>query len=313
VVTTLTPTSGPQIRLALAILSLALIAYPGTARAQASSNAVSADQLFREGERLFLAGSIHEACETFAASQKLDPAPGTLTNLALCHEKEGKPASAWRELNDLAALALRAGKKDRERAARLRAVTLEQTLARVSVRVPPGVKVSSVDLDGAPIGVATLSDSFPVDPGPHVFRVVDSQGHETRADVTIPSGPGTTPLAITFPTEATLGPTPVPVAPSTRASTKTFGWALLGAGAAGVVAGGAFGALAAVHKDDHPNDSAFTFATMSDVAIVVGLAAAAVGTYFVVTSPRPPSATLAWRVSPSISRDSGQLWLEGTF
>jgi hypothetical protein len=163
------------------------------------------------------------------------------------------------------------------------------------------------------MNVASLADSFPIDPGPHVLHLVDAQGHEARADVTIPAGPGTTPLAIAFPAEAALGPGPLPVVTTVRASTKTLGWALLGVGTSGVAAGGAFGVLAAVHKDDHPNDSAFTFATMSDVAIGVGLAAAAVGAYFVLTSPRPPSATLAWSVSPSISRDGGQLRLGGTF
>jgi hypothetical protein len=307
----------------LAVLAPSLV--PKRARAQSSPNGVIAEQLFREGERLFKAGKTHEACEKFAASNKLDPAPGTLNNLALCHEKEGKTASAWLEQSELAGLAARAGKRDREQAARAKAAALGRLLPKARVHVPETVTLASVALDGAPLNMAALGEPFPIDPGAHSIRALDDRQRVVTIDFVVPTGPGTTAVVLTF---ASALPVLSPIATAdvlqpAPSGSSTLGWAFIGVGAAGVAAGAVFGLLANAHKNDHPNDSAFTFATASDVTAIVGVAAVATGIYFVLRPPNgPPSPTVAssargtWpdlTVSPVLSPTGGQLRLGGAF
>ncbi|HMG55193.1 MAG TPA: hypothetical protein VK601_16970, partial [Kofleriaceae bacterium] len=66
--------------------SLAVIAALGALAALAGSAVASpeSDQLCRAGRDLLKAGKIAEACDSFAASQKLQSRVGTLLNLADC-------------------------------------------------------------------------------------------------------------------------------------------------------------------------------------------------------------------------------------
>src|SRR5262249_39756309 len=57
--------------------------------------------LFDQGRALMEQGKTAEACAAFEQSMKLDPQRGTLYNLGLCHEKLGKIATAWSELDEL--------------------------------------------------------------------------------------------------------------------------------------------------------------------------------------------------------------------
>ncbi|NOU28880.1 MAG: hypothetical protein HOO96_13330, partial [Polyangiaceae bacterium] len=49
-----------------------------------------AETLFREGRKALEAGDYAVACAKFAESQRIEPAPGTLLNLAGCEERSGK-------------------------------------------------------------------------------------------------------------------------------------------------------------------------------------------------------------------------------
>src|SRR4051812_19346522 len=92
------------------LLSLLATALPAHADASAAEQA-AADALFNEAQRLVLAGRAAEACPKFVESQRLDPALGTILNLADCLEKIGQTASAWALFNDLQDTAQRAGDK----------------------------------------------------------------------------------------------------------------------------------------------------------------------------------------------------------
>ena len=61
------------------------------------------------------AGNTAEACARFAESYRFEASSGTLINLALCHEKEGKIATAWAEYRDAARVARDWGRKESRR------------------------------------------------------------------------------------------------------------------------------------------------------------------------------------------------------
>src|SRR6516165_6810017 len=91
------------------------------AAAQDASNKAAAEALFRDGRTLYDQGKFPEACAKFAESQRLDPAPGTLLNLAGCYEKNGQTASAWATFKEAMAASHVKGRTDWEDLARTRA------------------------------------------------------------------------------------------------------------------------------------------------------------------------------------------------
>ena len=97
----------------LAAIAAAAIPLGVSSRAEAQPTAAIAEQLFRDGRALIGQGKFDEACEKFAASQRLAPAIGTLLNLAVCREKQGRDATAWSLYADAEAQAQRAGDKAR--------------------------------------------------------------------------------------------------------------------------------------------------------------------------------------------------------
>jgi len=137
-----------------------------------NANAAAAEALFREGKKLYESKSYSEACEKLQESQRLDPASGTLLALALCHEADGKLATAWAEYADVSALLKREGRSDKELAARERVAVLEAKLSTLTVVVPDATGWAGLEVkrDGVPIGRASWGSAVPVDPGEHVVE-----------------------------------------------------------------------------------------------------------------------------------------------
>src|SRR5262249_17702632 len=103
-----------------------------------------------------------------AESQRLAPGTGALLALALCHEKEGKTASAWAEFREVAPVARRDGRADRSQMAEEHAAALEPKLARLTVTGDPetaGVVGLVVRRDGAEMNRAAWGTPAPVDAG----------------------------------------------------------------------------------------------------------------------------------------------------
>ena len=99
------------------------------ARAQASENTTIAESLFRDAQTRLAAGDVPAACDLFARSQRVEAALGTLLNLAACHERDGKTATAWTEFQNAIGWAVRTGDHAREQYARAHATSLEATAA----------------------------------------------------------------------------------------------------------------------------------------------------------------------------------------
>jgi hypothetical protein len=228
-------------------------------------------------------GHVTEACRELAESQRLDPGGGTLLNLAVCHEREGRTASAWAEFNEALPLAIRAGRVDRAKLARERIAALEPVLSKIRIDVPSSV--DSVDLeirrDETVVRRPAWGMAMPVDPGAHVVSAVAPGKRAWSTTVTLTAGGAVVsvvvpelerePPAIPPPVIApavSVEPTIVAAPPPSRGPIVTpdvpaqdeapsfgsvarrpIGVATLGVGAAGVVVGAVAGAIA-VSKHD---------------------------------------------------------------
>ncbi len=190
-------------------------ATPPAASASAEpqgSPARQAELLFDEGIALLKAKKFAEAYAKFEESQKLDPAPGTLFNLATCEEGQGRFATAARRWREGLAL-LPAGDSRRANAEKYAAEADSKAgrlVLRLAPQAPPG---TTATLDDRPLGAGDLAAAIVVDPGAHRI-VVRAPGYEPR-DITATTASGETREVALTPGPATQSPsaTAGPTAP----------------------------------------------------------------------------------------------------
>ncbi len=140
------------------------------ARAEPSGMEVAlAETLYRQARELMAQGKYDAACPKLAESYRLDRATGTLLNLASCHERQGKVATAWSEFVDSAEAARRDGRSDRVKFSEDRIRALEPQLSRLTLNLAPDAEAPGLEvrLDGALIRPAARGVPTPVDPGKH--------------------------------------------------------------------------------------------------------------------------------------------------
>jgi hypothetical protein len=322
-----TPTvSRARRRRLLAIAALVgILGAPSAARAQAVDAAL-AESLFREGKALMDKNRLAEACPKLAESQRLDPGSGTMLALALCHERQGKHATAWAAYNEAATMARAAGRADRQEAATQRAAALEGKLSRLVVSVDPAARAApglSVRRDGAPLPDAAWGVSIPVDPGEHLIEA---------------SAPGKEPWSV----RVTLGATRdhqrvvVPALADQRSTggdgvdkpRRIAAFVVGGAGVAALGVGAVFGAMAISKRSRAEdlcggaspcasangvasNDQAKTFALVSNITLGAGVAAAGTGLFLLLTSRTKTAAPLP--VGVRVSRHEAGLVIDQTW
>jgi len=150
-------------------------------RVEGTDNTAIADALFVAARGLMEAERYPEACAKLAESYRLDPASGTLLNLAVCHEHEGKLASAWGEFRAALHEAEAAQRADRAQLAREHADALGPELPFLALEVPGAARVPGLEIvrNGVPTLEAAWTDELPVDPG-RVRLEVRAPGYQTQ-------------------------------------------------------------------------------------------------------------------------------------
>jgi len=292
-----------------------------SAHAQQRTDRVLAEALFREGRELMEANKVSEACVKFAESYRIDRALGTLINLALCHEKEGKTASAWAEFNEAAADAA-VEHDDREAFARKHIAALAPELPRLSMSVAPATSALAnleIRLDGHPVGKAAWSSPLPIDPGEHELGASADGKRPYLTKFTVPKGAGTTNLAVPvledLPKAIELKPPTDTTQDSGGGSTqKTIGYITTGVGVVGLLAGTAFGLTAMSAKSDRDarctgnnlcdqegvdkDQDARSAATVSTIGFIAGGVLTAGGLVLIFTAPKKKAPTSSVGIGP---------------
>ena len=230
------------------VMCAVAVVLGGTSRADAEPTADDkglANLLFQEGRTLLLQGRIPEACKKLEESQRLDPAGGTLLNLALCHEREQQLARSWSEYNEAMLVARRDGRRDREVEAANHVRDLEPRLSRLTIVVPPETRVDGlrVERDGREVGPGAWSTAIPVDGGEHVVRATAPGREPFSVSMTLDPASDArtvaipvlaTPIVVVTAPRVTLSEQPP--APMTAATAAHLRWAGLATAGAGVVA-----------------------------------------------------------------------------
>lgn len=321
-----------------AALALVLAGAEGRASAQSSTDRTLAESLFRQGREAMDKGNVADACAKFAESYRLDKALGTQLNLALCHEKEGRVATAWAEFNDAADEAHR-DHDDREAFARKHIAALEVELPRVRFVVDPANLASSgieIRIDGIILGQAAWSALVPVDPGEHVVEATATDKRPWKTKITIVRAASVTnitvpPLQGAPQVRASLPPThkASDQNSSSGSTQRVLGVIAAGLGVAGLAVGGALGLKAIALKGERdsqckPNnvcsaeglskdDDARTAATLSTIGFVAGGALVVSGAVLYFTAPSGSPIAGAGTVGMAVAPRGAALSVNGTW
>lgn len=297
-------------RCVASLLVIAALARSASARAEPQAEAL-AQVLFDEGLALMSDGRFAEACPKLAESQRLDPAGGTLLNLASCLERLGRLASAYATYNDALSAAIRDGRKDRESTAREKIADLRPRLSHVLLRLPADSNVRELLVDGISIGRSAWGTPLPLDVGPHTLAAsapgcepwqstLTLEGEREERTIDVPRLDSLTPPW----RPEVLAPRVAPPPPPMRPRSSTGVW-LAGAGGALVGAGLVVGLIAYGKKSESDDacptrttctpegissmETANALAWGSNITIGVGLVTAVVGGALLLARPRSSS------------------------
>lgn len=239
-----------------ALVGLSGLASTGAARGDEGV----AERLFLEGRALMIEGRFADACLKLEESQRLDPRGGTLLNVAVCHERLGRIATAWVEFHDALVRARAEGQPTRERLAEERLAAIEPRLPWLRVRVARGAGAGDVivAIDGATILPSAWGKEMPVDPGEH--RVTAAAGGRLFFQTTVVLKESAH-ETITVLEIALVEPNEPPAVPAAKPSASAVSVAPHPAGRfvyeLGVFAGYLEGNMNNARPDDDPNSVRF--------------------------------------------------------
>jgi len=318
----------------------------GSAFAQTGADRALAEALYDEGRRLMAEGQIAPACAKLEESQRLDPATGTLLNLAACREREGRIATAWMLFKDAAAAARRDGRQDRVEYADGKVAELDPRVSRLTIEVPAASATEGLEirLDGVVVRSVAWGIPTPVDGGQHVVEATAPGREPFRAEVVIAAEGGNERLAVPalVPAVASAAPagSPPPAAggvvagsappvdeppPARRSRTGVYvaggvtGGLTVGAVVTGILALDSAAEFEAANDDpertvaerESLRSDAHRLQVVNTVLTGAAIAGAGVTVALIAIRPRADAAAGRWHVSPWVSVDGGGLSVGG--
>jgi hypothetical protein len=343
---------GPLLAGALAAIAPCSVAF---AQQPSASDVAQARELYNQGKSLRNRGDNVGALEKLKAAHAIAATPLTGLELGQTYSLLGKLIDAQEAFLSVARIPVRPEETARSAEARRESAKLaEETRARIPSLVikVTGVPIDTVavTVDGAAVASQALAAPRFVDPGSHVISAHSTTGGTAETRVDLKEGESrTVELTITFtgsaPVAAQTAPsgsiwntataaTPPPQPSGGMSTLRVLGLVSGGAGVAGLVVGGIFGAMAGSASSDQqsacpsptncPNHAQAvsdhsTFETDSTIEVagfVAGGVLLAGGIAMFVmggNKGEPESRNTALVVTPAISPGSAGLTLFGEF
>jgi tetratricopeptide (TPR) repeat protein len=235
---------------------------PRAAIAATPLDVLGAERAYEAGKALLAANQPTRALEVLEASQRLDPALGTVLLIAECHERLGHLVEA-RATYTRAVAEARAKKKVKSEGKALeRIAALDARIAELQIVLDTPSDRALVSVDGKRIDPSMANK---LDPGEHSVEVLD-RGEAWKETVTLAEGehrslpvphlaPSEPPVAPPPPAPIPLSPAPAPVsAPPkplpTRSLQSPIGLGVAALGSVVVGMGIGFGAAALGQKSE---------------------------------------------------------------
>jgi len=218
------------------------------------SDAAAAQSLHQLGQALMRMGDLDEACPKLEQSLAAEVSPETALLLALCHDKQGKLASAWAGYRQAAVMLKDGGRAADARQAAERALDLEPQVPKLTI--VPAQKVPGMEIwrDGVKFGGELFGVPVAINPGKHTVEIRATGFHSWSTEVDVGAA-GDRPMVVVPPlAERQSQPiTPEAASSSGRGWMFTAGVLTAGAGAASIGLGTILGLVAA--RDIHTAES----------------------------------------------------------
>jgi hypothetical protein len=296
-----------------------LVGLASLVRLAHADDASDAEALFNEGQQLKEAGKTAEACTRFEESlEKNRNAVGTILNVALCFEEEGKIASAYKLYSEAEARAHEGGYTEHEAAAHEHKSKLAVDVPHVAIAFAEQARDMKLLIDDQIVDISAAND-VDIDPGTRTI-VVSAPGRVAyTTKITIAKGEH---KAIAIPK---LG---YPVSGGRAGVGKVLTFSGVGLVAVGIGVG-----IYAHHKytsqfpthcsdaeADHPTcdqtgysntQNARTLGWVGTGVGVAGIAAAGIGAFLWFTAPKTESSHVA--IVPTVTPEVAGLTAVGSF
>jgi hypothetical protein len=310
-----------------------------SAGSQPANQQAIAENLFDRARDLMKNEDYPAACAAFAESERLDPALGTLLNLAVCHERQGKLASAWVEFRAAASQARHENQADRATYADEKAAALEPQVPKLTLGIAEQTRARGdlqIILDDAALGRPVWDSPIPLDPGPHHLSARAKGYQPWQMDFELQSGELARAIDVPLLQEMPqLQPKPVPVHRTQEHAVQglsTAQWVGIGLSGAGVIGLGAmtyFGLTALSHKKERDgycdeqnlcsapgvrlDEQARSAATAANITGALGVGLLGAGVTILLLAPGPTHHAGSVQASVRETGSGHELFVSGTF
>ncbi len=290
---------GVKSRVAGLLLVSALLAS-AHARADDTRDPAAAEELFHQGRSAAQKKDFSTACAKFRESNRLDPAVGTVFNIADCEEKLGRLATSWTLFQEV--VQRLPNDDDRRAIASDRAHALEARVPTLNIHLAPSDRTDVVvRRDGVVLGSASLDTALPVDPGEHTV-IVEAPGTQSAVFTSRVGQAEHATLAVKVGSISTVSQPPqgTPQTSGSAHSSHAAAYVMGGIGVAGLVTGVVAG-LTVLSKKSTVNEqcvgnmctqagldaahSGKTYGLITTIGLVTGAVGLGAATYLFLSAP----------------------------